>query len=162
MPVNGCYFLICRRLKAVKSLLAKIFVTKKPANWKHLSHLSLELRSWRPLKEGRSPSQGKCWKSASESAGPKRGCRGKCQKSALHGSRLLYYLYIGAGPGALFSALSSAPRFGPALSEALFRHFSWPGLRHFFIQGEKIIYAPPPPTARQEFYTPPLLYTLHP
>ena len=33
--------------------------------------------------------------------------------------------------GSLTSA-PSAPRFGPALSEALFRHFSWPGLRHFF------------------------------
>ena len=37
----------------------------------------------------------------------------------------------GTSPRALYSALSSAPRFGPALSEARFRHFSWPGLRHF-------------------------------
>ena len=83
------------------------------------------------LKKCRSSGQEKCRKSASESAGPKRGAEESAEKRC-SGSRLLYYLYIGAEPGALFSALSSAPRFGPALSEALFRHFSWPGLRHFF------------------------------
>ena len=31
--VNGCYFVTCRRLMAVNSLLAKITLPKKPANW---------------------------------------------------------------------------------------------------------------------------------
>ena len=37
MPVNVCYFVTCRRLMAVNSLLAKITLPKKPANWTHLS-----------------------------------------------------------------------------------------------------------------------------
>ena len=36
MPVNSCYFLSCRRLMAVNSLLAKITLLEKPANWTHL------------------------------------------------------------------------------------------------------------------------------
>ena len=114
-------------------ILARVIAQEAPKTLKWPSgcaHLLVHIR--RPLlKKCRSPDQEKCRKSASESAGPKTGCRGKCRKKCSR-SRLLYYLYIGAGPGALFSALSSAPRFGPALPEALFRHFSWPGLRHFF------------------------------
>ena len=83
--------------------------------------LSVPLASWLSscnpgdhLKKCRSPGQQKCRQSASESAGPKRGASESAEKSA-PGPRLLYYLYIGAEPGALFSAPSSAPRFGPAL-----------------------------------------------
>ena len=79
------------------------------------------------LKNCRSPSQEKCRKKCFGKCRSETGCRRKCS-----GSGLLYYLYIGAEEGALFSARSSAPRFRPALSEALFRHFSWLGLRHFF------------------------------
>ena len=93
---------------------------------------SLGLRSWRPSKEVPKPGPGKVPKKCFGKCWSEAGCRGKCRKKC-SGSRFLYYLYIGAEPEALFfSALSSAPRFGPALSEALFRHFSWPGLRHFF------------------------------
>ena len=79
------------------------------------------------LKKCRSPGQEKCRKSASESAGPKRGA-----SESAPGLRAYVEVVYETGPGELFSALSEAPRFGPALSEALFRHFSWPGLRHFF------------------------------
>ena len=89
------------------------------------------LQSWRPSKEVPKPRPGKVPKKCFGRCRSETGCFGKCRKKC-SGSRLLYYLYIGAEPGALFSAPSSAPRFGPALSEALFRHFSWPGLRHFF------------------------------
>ena len=89
------------------------------------------LQSWRPSKEVPKPQPGKVPKKCFGKCRSETGCFGKCRKKC-SGSRLLCYLHIGAEPGALFSAPSSAPRFGPALSEALFRHFSWPGLRHFF------------------------------
>ena len=41
-----------------------------------------ELRLWRPSKEVPKPRPGKCRKSASESAGPKRGAEGSAEKSA--------------------------------------------------------------------------------
>ena len=90
----------------------------------------MELQSCRPSKEVPKPRPGKVPKKCFGKCRSETGCFGKCRKKC-SGSRLLYYLYIGAEPGALFSAPSSAPRFGPALSEALFRHFSWPWLRHF-------------------------------
>ena len=72
-----------------------------------------------PLKKCRSPDLEKCRKKCFGKCQPETGCRGKCRKKC-SGSRASVKLYRGAGPGALFSALSSAPRFGPALSEALF------------------------------------------
>ena len=59
------------------------------------------------------PSRQKCRKSASESAGPKRGAKESAEK-VLRASSLCRSTY---------SALSSAPRLRPALFEALFRHF---------------------------------------
>ena len=47
------------------------------------------------------------------------GCRGKCRKKCSE-SCPLCYLCIGAEPKAPFWALSSAPRFGPALSRSTF------------------------------------------
>ena len=55
----------------------------------------------------------------------KRGAEESAEKKCLK-SCLLCYLYIGAEPRALYLALSSAPCFGPALSEAPF--FFGPGL----------------------------------
>ena len=85
----------------------------------------------RHLKECRSLGQEPMPKKCFGKCRSETGCRGKCRKKC-SGLRLLYYLHIGTEPGALFSALSPAPRFGPALSEALSRHFSWPRLRHSF------------------------------
>ena len=90
----------------------------------------LGLRSWPPSKEVPKPRPGKVPEKCFEKCRSETGCREKCRNKC-SGCHLLYYLYIGAAPGALISALFSAPRFGPALSEALFRHFSGPGLRRF-------------------------------
>ena len=89
------------------------------------------LRSWRPIKEVPKPRPGKVPKKCFGKCRSETGCRGKCRKNCL-GFRLLYRGSIGDGTPSTFSALSSAPRFGPALFEALFRHFSWPGLWDFF------------------------------
>ena len=82
----------------------------------------LTLQSWRPSKEVPKPRPGKVLKKCFGKCRSETGCFGKCQKKC-SGSRLLYYLYIGAEPGALFSVPSSAPRFGPALSEVFFDTF---------------------------------------
>ena len=58
-------------------------------------------------------------KSASESAGPKRGAEESAEK-VLRGPSLFRKLVQARRPEALFSAVCSAPRLGPALSEALF------------------------------------------
>ena len=83
------------------------------------------------LKKCRSPGQEKCRKSASESAGPKRGAEGSAEKSAL-GSRLLYYLYIGAEPRSTFFGTSLGTPFRTGTFRSTFSALSWPGLRHFF------------------------------
>ena len=78
------------------------------------------------LKKSQSPGQEKNRKSASESAGPKRGAEESAKKSVL--CPVSYTTSAQArSPGALFLAHSSAPRFGPALFEAHFRHLSWLG-----------------------------------
>ena len=85
------------------------------------------LRSWPPSKEVPKPRPGKVPKKCLGKCRSETGCRENRVPSPIPPLHIL-----GAGPGGLFSTLFSAPRFGPALSEALFRHFSWPGLRHFF------------------------------
>ena len=91
-------------------------------------HLDLLLQSWRPSKEVPKPWPRKVPKKCFGKCRSGTGCRGKCRRKC-SGLCLLYYLCIGAERG----ALSSAPRFGPACTfRSTFRHFSWPGLRHFF------------------------------
>ena len=83
---------------------------------------ALILRSWRPSKEVPKPRPGKVPKSALEGAGPKRGCRGKCRKSAL-GSVSLYYFHRETEPGALFRHFPRHPVSDRHLPEHFFGTF---------------------------------------
>ena len=89
------------------------------------------LQSWRPSKEVLKPRPGKVPKKCFGKCRSKNGVPGKVPKKC---SALRAYVEVAqeTGPGALVSALSSAPRFGPALSEAFCRHSSCPELRDFF------------------------------
>ena len=89
----------------------------------HIELLFRNARSWRPSKEVPKPRSGKVPKKCFGKCRSETGCRVKCRKSAPGPVSYTTSTYR-RGVGALFSALSSAPRFGPALSEALFRHFS--------------------------------------
>ena len=118
LSVGPSRILMCECLRKPTADLPSL-----PSEWPTTSQADfrvyLHLQSWRPSKEVPKPWPGKVPKKCFGKCRFETGCRAKCRKKC-SGPRLLYYLYIGAGPGALFSALSSVPRFGPALPEALF------------------------------------------
>ena len=85
------------------------------------------------LEKSRSPTRKSPEESASETAGPQTGVRRKVPKKCF-GVRTSVETSTGEETRSTFSALSSAPRLGPALStKALsFQHFSLVGASTLF------------------------------
>ena len=88
------------------------------------------LRSWRPSKEVPKPRPEKVPKKCFGKCRSETGCRGKCRKKC-SGPRAYVEVVWETGPGAPLSALSSAPRFGPALPKHLFGTFHGRGFGTF-------------------------------
>ena len=81
------------------------------------------------LQKCRSPEQEKCQKSASESAGPKRGAEESAEK-VLRASSLIIGSTEARSPKHFFGTFLGTP-FGAGTFRSTFRHFSCSGLRHF-------------------------------